>query len=220
MGELSKYKSFIFDWDGTLRSVSAARKLNAALNPYWRARKARVRGKFRKPTQREIALSMRHVHTSKTLAELHEAETAVLTFIGDLSLAFIVPKLSYGSREVLETLNKGGKDVALFTDAALWRAYKELERVRAMKYFDAILSAQSILRLKPDPLGIEILLKALRADRRTTIYIGDAIDDIILARNSGIASAVVTNGFDSASMLAKWRPDYMFSGMEALGREL
>ena len=220
MGELSRYRSFIFDWDGTLRRVSAARKLNAALNPYWRARKARVRGKFRKPTQREIALSMRHVHTSKTLAELHEAETAVLTFIGDLSLAFIVPKLSYGSREVLETLNKKGKDVALFTDAALWRAYKELERVRAMKYFDAILSAQSILRLKPDPLGIEILLKALRADRRTTIYIGDATDDIILARNSGIASAVVTNGFDSASMLAKWRPDYMFSGMEELGREL
>ncbi|MCL5099921.1 MAG: HAD family hydrolase [Candidatus Marsarchaeota archaeon] len=220
MGQLSPYKTFIFDWDGTLRGVSTARKLNAALNPHWRTKKSLSRGSVRKYTKDEIAANMRHVHTGRTLAELHEAETALLTFIGDLSLAFIVPRLSYGSRETLEALKEKGKEVALFTDAALWRVYRELDRLNVIGYFDAILSAQSIMRLKPDPLGIEILLRVLRANRRTTIYVGDSIDDIKLAENAGIASAAVTNGFDSASMLSKWRPDYMFTSMEEFGRAL
>ncbi len=220
MGALSRYRTFIFDWDGTLRSVSIARKINARVNPNWRRKKLAVHVRHESHTITEIEAGLGHVHTNKTLAELRNAESEFMAFVADLSLKFITPRLGYGARPLLEKLTERGSSVALYTDAALWRAYRELDYLKVMHYFDAILSAQSLHRLKPDPLGLEVLMKALGARRATTLYVGDMKDDVKAARNAGITSCVVTNGFDSADMLKAVDPDYMFSSLEELAKEL
>ncbi len=220
MGELSGYKAFIFDWDGTLRSVSIARKVNSMINPNWRRKKHEVHAEVHAPHPREISAGTKHVHTSSTLADLKEAEGELMALIADVSLRFIVPKLSYGAKQLLERLDSRGALVALYTDGALWRVYHELEYLRVTDYFDAVLSAQSLMRLKPDPLGLEVLLKALGTKKAEAVYVGDMRDDILAARNAGISSCAVTNGFDRPAALKAARPDYIYDSLEGLAREL
>ncbi len=220
MGALSRYKTFIFDWDGTLRSVSAARKLNSIVNPNWRRKKSVAHSGPDRSTPNDITANAKHVHTSTTLAKLRGAESEFFVFWADVSLKFMVPKLSYGAKPLLENLERRRASVALYTEGALWRVRRELDFLRVTDYFEAILSAQDVGRLKPDPLGLEVLLEALGAKKAGAIYVGDMKDDMLAAKNAGIASCAVTNGFESADMLKGVKPDYIFSSLEELAKEL
>jgi phosphoglycolate phosphatase len=66
---------------------------------------------------------------------------------------------------------------------------------------------------KPNPIGVEALMKEAGVDRARTLMIGDSSVDVHTARNAGIRCYAVTYGFQPES-LADPAPDRLADRME------
>ena len=76
------------------------------------------------------------------------------------------------------------------------------------KYFAEIVGIDSTPYVKPDPLIIQYLLDRYRADKEKTVIAGDGINDIIVAKNSGILSCALLNGLGNRNDLLNLKADY------------
>lgn len=218
---LKRYDTFIFDWDGTLSTVNALYKLNERLNPHWIYRKRRSAEQIDK-----YSVSMpKDAHTIAGRAirrhiEEKELENELLIRLIDLSIYLMRPRLHYYAREVLEKLRRSNAKIALFTNASSYRVLKELEHLKVGKYFEAIQSAQGLKTIKPNPLGLRVLLRELHSKKGKAIYIGDMVDDVEAAKYAGIDSCAIAKGFDTYDQLKSARPTYLMSSMESFMKAL
>ncbi len=214
---LSKsFDTFIFDWDGTLTTVKLLRLINEKLNPVvkyykWSSKRKRMS---------EIELHKAVLSKESIRSKSRELENRILSKPINFSMSFLTPRLHNGSREVLEKLESKGKKIALLTNGNMYRIIKEMERLKVESYFEAIESAQELGAWKPSPIGIEVLIRSLRSDKKKTLYIGDAADDIETARFAGVKSCAIANGFDSIHNLESHSPDFLFKSMEVLYKAL
>lgn len=76
------------------------------------------------------------------------------------------------------------------------------------KYFKEIIGAGSTPFLKPDSRVIDVVLEKHPADRSRTLIIGDSVNDIAVAQNSGILSCAFLNGLGNRDDLLKRKADY------------
>ncbi len=209
---LDEFDTFIFDWDGTLMTAKTLLMLNERLNPLIKYYKWKGKMYARKKIKLPVP---RHRHDYSYM-EGKAAEERLLSAAVNFLISMMHIRLHNGAKEVLEELDRQKKKIALFTNGSPARIVKEMKRLHIEEYFDAIESAQQLNAWKPNPLGLEVLMKALNSKKEKTIYIGDMASDIEAARYAGITSCVISRGFDSKARLERYRPDYMFSSMEEL----
>jgi len=76
------------------------------------------------------------------------------------------------------------------------------------KYFAEIIGIDSTPFIKPDPRVIEYLLDKYGAAREKTLITGDGINDILVAKNSGILSCALLNGLGNRKDLQNLNADY------------
>lgn len=209
-----KFDAFIFDWDGTLNSPSIVN------HPFW----LRLKGSDMFPaiavSEAELSSYEKHVFYGKARTDINKIENTAFVKMADLFFSLFKPRFHQGARELLERLNSDGKETALFTDGSLKRIFVEIKRLDAFKYFDIILSAQSIKRLKPDPAGLKIISRVLNVKETRCIYFGDRPEDIIAAKKAGMGSAAMLNGFAPKSALLDSEPDFSFGSMEEVLKAL
>ncbi len=205
-GLLNKFDTFIFDWDGTLSSLKLLRSLNERLNPHWRYKRLKTKSRT-KITKEEVTARK-------------ERELRLLAPFFDFSLRLSKPKLHNDSRAVLIELKKNRKKVALLTNGASYRVKRELGYLGILNYFDYVISCQELDALKPNPMGLELILKSTKSKRNRVLYIGDMVDDVKLAKYANVKSCAISAGFDSYGKLKSLKPDYMFSSMEEFKRAL
>lgn len=203
-----RFDTYIFDWDGTLNSPTIIN------HPIWLMFKKSGLTNDLPASENEIVSSMKHAFFGKARRDFVDIENTSFVKLADIFFSLLKPRFHNGAREFLEKLNKSGKTTALFTDGSLKRVYVEMKHLNALNYFDVILSAQSIKRIKPDPTGLEIIARTLKANRRRCIYFGDRPEDIITAKKAGMGSAAMLNGFSSAKSLLAAKPDFKFGSME------
>ena len=206
-----KYDLFIFDWDGTLNSLRLYLMLNE------RAKKAL--GLWNAESTLKDFKSMGAALKRKTerKEERKNSATSVLT---DMFLSFSKPKLHKNSIEMLQQLRKRGKRLAIFSNARARRLTGELSYVGIMDYFDLVVSARAIHAMKPSPAGIRAISHALGVKRGSTLYVGDAVEDMLTAQAAGVAACAVADGFDSYRKLKSTKPDYIFTSIGDLTRAL
>ena len=206
-----RFDTFIFDWDGTLTTGILLRKLNERMNPFWISRKrssADSTDTYAVNVPKDIsAVSGRAIrrHIRKK-----EMENRLLASLVEMSVRFLKPRLQDGAREALERLDRNGNTIALFTNGAQYRVLKELSYLGVEDYFTAIASAQDVNALKPNPRGLNLIARAVNADKERTVYVGDMVDDMEAAKYAGMHSCAIANGFDSYARLKGTRPDYIF----------
>jgi HAD superfamily hydrolase (TIGR01509 family) len=216
MGLMNKYGLFVFDWDGTLSSVKLLRKINERINPFWQ---------YKKNTQGRL-VNKRDMDFSKLTEKVRRsmrrksAENMFFAPFLDFSIYLIRPKLHNDAIEVLKELKKNGKGVVLLTNGASWRIVKELKLLKVYDYFDLIISAQDLKILKPNPLGLNIAISLMKYDKRRAIYIGDMVDDVLMAKYANVKSCAVSCGFDNYRKLRSIKPDYLFRSIEDLKKSL
>ncbi|MEM0154508.1 MAG: HAD family hydrolase [Methanothrix sp.] len=207
-GMSHRFDTFIFDWDGTLNSPTLVN------HPIWLAfKKSRMMSEL-PADEEEIESAINHAFFGKAKKEFDDIEMTSFVKFADLFFSLLKPKFHKGAREFLEKLNDSGKKTALFTDGSLKRVYVEIKHLNAFNYFDIILSAQSIKRIKPDPTGLKVIAKILKADRQRCIYFGDRKEDILAAQRAGMSSAAMLNGFSNEKALLEAHPDFKFKSME------
>jgi phosphoglycolate phosphatase len=77
-----------------------------------------------------------------------------------------------------------------------------------IEYFNEIIGADSTPYKKPDQRLLLPFLEQFDAEYDETIVIGDGVNDILLARHTGVLSCALLNGLSHRNVLLSLRPDF------------
>lgn len=120
-----------------------------------------------------------------------------------------------GVPEALEILSDAGVKMAVLTNKPVRVSNGILEGLGLARHFERIYGGNSFERKKPDPIGVDALLKELHIPRDRTLMVGDSAVDVRTARNAEIKVCGVTYGFQPESFLDD-PPDFTVDRMEQL----
>ncbi|MGA8674333.1 MAG: HAD-IA family hydrolase [Candidatus Acidiferrales bacterium] len=214
----------IFDLDGTLidSKLDLAHSVNAMLEHM--GREAHVHETiFGFIGDGAAMLVRRALGESVTEAEVERGLNYFLKYYREHMLDNTV---AYpGVREALAELAgdsaKPGTDsarvMAVLTNKPVVFSRAILDGLGLSRYFRFVYGGNSFERKKPDPIGVEVLLRDLQVSPQEALLIGDSDVDIKTARNAGIFACGVSYGFGLAGLRAH-PPDLMVDSlMELLG---
>ncbi len=121
-----------------------------------------------------------------------------------------------GVREALEELRRRGYSMGIATSKREFTTRQALEFFRLSPFFDAVVTADSTERHKPDPDPLYEAMRRLGAAQRETTYVGDSPHDLRCARAAGVAAgAVGWSPFERGELEAEG-PDYWVERPEDL----
>ena len=116
-----------------------------------------------------------------------------------------------GINELLKEIHKRGIPMALCTGKSRRAVQISLDLLGWKSLFPVIITGDDTMRFKPDPEGLNLILKKTPAMPGRTIFIGDAAADTGAARNAGIISGLANWGAHGISPSADARPDHLFT---------
>jgi phosphoglycolate phosphatase len=76
-----------------------------------------------------------------------------------------------------------------------------LEGLGVSGHFFRIFGGDSFEQKKPDPIGVETLMREAATDRAHTMMVGDSSVDVATAGNAGIPCCGVTYGFQPEGLI-------------------
>lgn len=118
-----------------------------------------------------------------------------------------------GVRETLDALK--GMPMAVYTNKPVRVSRSMIEDLGVAEHFRYVYGGNSFERKKPDPMGVELILRQFGAAPAQTMFVGDSEVDVQTARNSGTWVCGVTYGFGS-HRLAEYPPDLLVDNLTEL----
>lgn len=88
---------------------------------------------------------------------------------------------------------------------------RNLDHLGLGRFIKEAIGSDKVTRYKPDPDGINYIIQNHHLNPARSIYIGDAIHDIQMAKAAGIKSCGVTWGAFDAKALLRENPDYILN---------
>jgi phosphoglycolate phosphatase len=204
---------FIFDLDGTL--IDSKLDLAHAVN----ATRAHM---GEPPLAHELVYSyvgsgapvlIRRAFPGASEEQLAAALQYFLDYYRDHMLDYTV--LYPGVRETLEKLDNGARRLAVLTNKPVRMSAAILDGLEIGKHFFRVYGGNSFEQKKPNPVGVETLLRESGARKEHTVMVGDSAVDIRTARNAGISCCGVTYGFQPES-LSEDPPDFLIERMDQI----
>lgn len=129
------------------------------------------------------------------------------------------PRLLPGARKVLHELVRRF-DLGLVTSGSGARVRKQLREFAFGRYFNACICSEDAQRRKPHPAPLQLALKHMRAQPDECVYVGDAPEDVEMARRAGMRVIGVLGPFPTAVRLRAARPDLLLSSIQELPKHL
>jgi len=118
-----------------------------------------------------------------------------------------------GVRESLDRFRDAGKRMAVLTNKPTRMSREIVDGLGVGGHFFEVYGGDSFAQKKPDPVGVDTLLREAGVDRSRAMMVGDSAVDVATARHAGIACCGVTYGFQPES-LADPAPDLLVDRME------
>ena len=115
----------------------------------------------------------------------------------DLDFTTLYP----GVRESLDRFREAGKRMAVLTNKPTPMSRHILEGLGVSGHFFRIFGGDSFEQKKPDPIGVETLMREAATDRAHTMMVGDSSVDVATAGNAGIPCCGVTYGFQPEGLI-------------------
>jgi HAD superfamily hydrolase (TIGR01509 family) len=197
----------LFDWDGTLLNsfeadANAYMYMFDALGMSW-----------------SIAELKRHYspnwHRVYRAARLPRSQWAEADRLWRLFYRKQQPKLQPGALRVLRTLDRRFK-LALVSSGSRSRVRKQLREHNVSAIFLAKICSEDAPRRKPHPAPLRIALEKLGALPQTSVYIGDAPEDIEMAHRAGVRAIGVLGGSPVPKRLRAASPDALIETIRDL----
>lgn len=211
-GQFSDVRLLIFDLDGTLidSKLDLALSTNAMLAEMGCA-PLPDETVFRYVGNGAAMLVRRALGPSATDAGVDHALAYFLAYYREHMLDNTV---TYpGVRDALDAL--AGHAMAVLTNKPVIFSRAILEGLGIARYFRQVYGGNSFEKKKPDPIGVQTLLREFDAPPRAAMMIGDSDVDVRTARNAGIWSCGVTYGLCPATLDAH-PPDILLDSLDAL----
>ena len=214
--QFSRVRCLIFDLDGTLidSKLDLALSVNATLEHMGRP-----------PLPHETIY--RYVGNGAQMlvqralgreATPQEAENGLAYFLAYYREHMLDNTVTYpGVREGLELLVD--HPMAVLTNKPVRFSNWILEGLGLSRYFRYVYGGNSFEKKKPDPIGVEVLLRDLQLAPQETMMVGDSDVDVRTARNSGIWACGVSYGLGTEGMQAV-PPDLMVDSLVELDNHL
>jgi HAD superfamily hydrolase (TIGR01509 family) len=115
------------------------------------------------------------------------------------------PDLMRGARRVLSAL-KPRFELGVVTSGDRSRVHAQVRRFRLTKMFAACVCSEDARRRKPNPAPIQLALRRMRLSPRESVYVGDAPEDIQMARRAGVRTIAVLGPFPTHQRLRAAQP--------------
>jgi HAD superfamily hydrolase (TIGR01509 family) len=125
------------------------------------------------------------------------------------------PKLIVGVRRILARL-ANTHHLGLVTSGDRDRVTRQLREFRLTTVFAARVCSGDTLRKKPHPEPLRLALRKMQLDPPACVYVGDAPQDIEMARRAGVRAIGVLGPFPTEKRLRAARPDFLLESLEEL----
>ena len=129
------------------------------------------------------------------------------------------PALLPGARRVVGQLARRFT-LGLVSSGDRLRVLRQLRQFRLSDFFAARVCSQDARHRKPHPAPLRLALRRLRLEPEVCLYVGDAPEDIEMARRAGVRSVGVLGPFPTHRRLRAERPDALISAIAELPRAL
>ena len=125
------------------------------------------------------------------------------------------PKLIPGARQVLSKL-RDAHHLGLVTSGDRDRVARQLREFRLTKLFAARVCSGDTLRKKPHPEPLRLALRQMELHPSACVYVGDAPQDVEMARRAGVRAIGVLGPFPTEKRLRAARPEFLIGSIEEL----
>jgi HAD superfamily hydrolase (TIGR01509 family) len=209
---ISPLRAVLFDWDGTLLNshaadTSAYLAMFRAMNIPW-------------------GLAELEAHYSPNwyrvyrAAKLPKHKWAAADQAWRDHYATQRPKLLPGARRVLASVRRSHR-LGLVTSGDRDRVHRQLKDFALWDLFDARVCSGDTKERKPHPEPLQLALRRMRLAPSQTVYVGDAPEDLEMARSAGVRAAIAVLGpFPTEKRLRAANPDALLDSIEDLPRAL
>lgn len=106
-------------------------------------------------------------------------------------------------------------ELSIFSNSNIKTIKRDFEAI-GVENFSAILSEEDVTNKKPSGEGIIKTMKILNADPENTYYVGDAVSDILAARDAKCNAVVVLSGMGTKKQLERAKPDIIIKDLSKL----
>src|ERR1051325_204335 len=125
------------------------------------------------------------------------------------------PKLISGARRVLETI-RTKHALGLVTSGDGDRVARQLREFRLTRLFSARVCSGDTLKKKPHPAPLRLALRQMDLEEATCVYVGDAPQDVDMARRAGVPAIGVLGPFPTEKRLRAARPEFLLHSLDEL----
>jgi pyrophosphatase PpaX len=121
-----------------------------------------------------------------------------------------------GITELLRKIKVSGRRLALFTGVEKNMMEYTLTPFKLSEFFEVRITADDILKSKPDPEGINLALSRIKVDSKESMYVGDSPADIIAGRRAGVLTGAALWSPENRGDPTTEHPDYEFRSVQQL----
>ncbi len=197
----------LFDWDGTLldsfeADANAYKYMFEALGMSWSMAELK----------RHYSPNWHRVYRAARIprAKWQEADRLWRRFYQKQ-----LPKMQPGAMAVLRTLDRRFK-LALVSSGSRTRVRRQLREHNVSAMFLTKICSEDAPKRKPHPAPLRMALENLRALPHTSVYIGDAPEDIQMAHRAGMRAIGVLGGSPVPERLRAASPDALIETIRDL----
>lgn len=186
------YKAVIFDYDFTLGDSAhgIAVSCNYALG------KLGFPKKTGDEIRRTVGLSLKEVFRTLTGSDDEDAAERFTALFRECADKVITESavMYEDALPTLSELRRLGIKTAIVTSKFHYRIDEILRKFNAESLIGEIVGGDDVTREKPDPEGLHKAIKALGADKKEVLYVGDCLVDAKAAQSAGVDFAAVLTG--------------------------
>ena len=125
-------------------------------------------------------------------------------------------RLKENVNDVLYELKRRKIKLALLTNDGKKATEYIIKKLGLDSFFDIIITRDDMKALKPDPIGIEIIIKKLNTEKDKCIIVGDSKIDIEAANKAGIRAIGILGGFSKRDELERSSPFAIINSLRDL----
>ena len=129
------------------------------------------------------------------------------------------PQLIPGVRRVLQAVSRQ-HELGLVTSGDRDRVVRQLREFRLTRIFSARVCSGDTLMKKPHPAPLRLALRQMELEAACCVYVGDAPQDVEMARRAGMRAIGVLGPFPTERRLRAARPEFLIDSLEELPKIL
>lgn len=173
------------------------------------------------PTQKAIDLVMEQTKAGVVRDSYLDTKAAIFTLLDGFEIdSSARTALFQDTLAALDALRASAIRLAVLTNSGSIAVNKILERFGIARYFEFVLTRDSVPAMKPRPDGVLKAVASFGLPRERVWYVGDSVLDVFASKAAGVKCASVATGNYAPERLRSEGADLVVSSLSDLPQAL